>query len=205
MTDSLYKVYKKFYQRAYRNPDDFELKAISDAISEIIKDLYNSSNDAESHSLIKSNALLIAKEIYFRENAAAPQILFSLELIKALKKKNLDYDIPFQVIHRWNSENRNGFIYILTSYSKKGQCKLGATTLSMQKRIYHYERRYEYSVEEYFSKEISSPLQLELIVANKMKEHRVAGNTYRDSNEWYSCKPSFMKSQILLELKNFLI
>ncbi len=203
MTNSLYKIYKKFYQRAYRNPDDYELKEISDTISEIIKDLYNSSNDTDRHLQIKSNAILIAKKIYYRENTLAPSVLFSLELIKALKMKNLDYDIPYQVIHRWNSENRNGLIYILTSDKKKGQCKLGATTLSMQNRIYHYERRYGYSVTEYFSKEISSPLQFELIVANKMKEYRVAGNTYLESNEWYSCKPSFMKTQILSELKIF--
>ena len=201
MTESLYKIYKKFYQRSYRNPDDFELKEISDAVSEIIKDLYNSSSDIERHLLIKTNAILLAKKIYHRENDSRPQILFSLELIKALKRKKLNYDIPYPVIHRWNSENRKGLIYILTSNSKKGQCKLGATTLTMQKRIYHYENRYGYSVEEYFSKEVYSPLQFELVIANKMKEFRVAGNTYRESNEWYSCKPNFMKSQIMSELK----
>ena len=59
MTNSLYKIYKKFYQRAYRNSDDYELKEISDAISEIIKDLYNSSNDTDRHLQIKSNAILM--------------------------------------------------------------------------------------------------------------------------------------------------
>ena len=63
MTESLYKIYKKFYQRSYRNPDDFELKEISDAVSEIIKDLYNSSSDIERHLLIKTNAILLAKKI----------------------------------------------------------------------------------------------------------------------------------------------
>ena len=200
MTESLYKIYKKFYQRSYRNRDDFELKEISDAVDEIIKDLYKSSNDIERHLLIKSNAILLAKEIHHREIDTRPKILFSLELINALKRKKLVYDIPYQVTHRWNSENRKGLIYILTSKSKRGECKLGATTLTMQKRIYQYENTYGYSVEEYFSRELSSPLQFESVIANKMKEYRVSGNTNGESNEWYSCKPSFMKSQILLEL-----
>ena len=84
MTDSLYKIYKKFYQRAHRNPDDLELQFISSAISEIIKDLYNSSDNTKNHLSIKSKAKIIAKEIYNREIATAPKIIFSLELIKAL-------------------------------------------------------------------------------------------------------------------------
>lgn len=203
MTDSLYKIYRKFRQRARRNPDDLELQSISSSISEIIKDLYNSSDNTENHLSIKSNAKIIAKEIYNRETATAPKIIFSLELIKALNRKNIDYDIPYYVIHRWNSEDSKGLIYILTSKSKQGLCKLGATTLSMQKRIHSYQSRYGYSVEEYYSKEITSPLQFESILSKKMKEYRVSGNTNGESNEWYSCKPSFMKSKIILELKTF--
>lgn len=200
MTDSLYKIYKKFYQRAYRNTDDIELKSMSDSIYSVIKDLYNAESDIEKSSLIKSNAKKFAKEINKRETAIKPTVLFSLEFIKALNKKKLDYGIPYQVLQRWNSKDRKGLIYILTSTSKKNLCKLGATTLTMKERIYQYERRYDYSVKEYFSKEISSPLELELVVANKMKEYRVAGNTYKESNEWYACKPSFMKSKIILEI-----
>ena len=94
MTESLFKIYKKFYQRSYRNPYDFELKEISDAVLEIIKDLYNSSNDIEKHLLIKSNAILLAKEIHHREIDTRPQILFSLDLIKEHFFEQVNFSLP---------------------------------------------------------------------------------------------------------------
>ena len=202
MTDSLFKIYKKFYQRAYRNPDNIELQIMVDSIYETIKDLYNSLNNPVEYPLVKAKAKITFKEINRKEIDMSPSKLFSPDLISALNKKNINFEIPCQVIQRWNSENREGLIYILTSGSKDGLCKLGATTMTMQKRIYFYELRYGYSVQEYFSKKVMSPLQLELIVSNKMKKYRVAGNTNGESNEWYFCDPKFLKSQILLELKN---
>ena len=203
MTDSLFKIYKKFYQRAYRNPDNIELQIISDTIYETVKELYYSFNNPVEFSLIKAKAKVTFKEINRKEIEMSPAKLFSPDLIVALNKKNIDFEIPYQVIQRWNSENRDGLIYILTSESKDGCCKLGATTMTMHKRIYFYELRYGYSVQEYFSKKVMSPLQLELTVSNKMKKYRVSGNTNGESNEWYSCDPKFLKSQILLELKNY--
>lgn len=201
MADSLFKIYKKFYQRAYRNPDDLELKIISDTIYDVIKDLYNSSDNPDEHLLIKSKAKLIFKEVVRKEKEMSPSMLLSPALVSALNKKNIDFGIPYQVVQRWNSENRDGLVYILTSPTKLGLCKLGATTMSMSKRIYFYELRYGYSVKEFYSKKVVSPLQLELIISNKMKKYRVAGNTSGDSNEWYECDPKLLKAQILLELK----
>ena len=202
MTDSLFKVYKKFYQRSYRNPEDLELKLISDTVYEVIKDLHKSLNDPEQHEAIKSNAKIVFKEISRREKAMAPSILFSSALISALNRKRIDLEIPYPVVQRWNSEDRIGLIYILTSESRRGLCKLGATTMPMNKRIYFYELKYGYPVTEYYSKEVTSPLQLELLVANKMKLHRVSGNTIGESNEWYSCDPKLMKAQIISELRD---
>jgi hypothetical protein len=168
----------------------------------VIKDLYNSSHNPEEHKLAKAKAKIIFNEIVRKETEMSPSMLFSPALLSAINKKNIDFDIPYQVIQRWNSENSKGLIYILTSQSKPGLCKLGATTMTMDKRIYFYELKYGYSVKEFYSKKVISPLQLELIVANKMKKYRVAGNTSGDSNEWYSCDPKIMKTQILLEFKN---
>jgi hypothetical protein len=59
MTDSLFKIYKKFYQRAYRHPDNLELKTITDTIYDVIKDLYNSSHNPEEHKIVKTKAKII--------------------------------------------------------------------------------------------------------------------------------------------------
>ena len=141
MTDSLFKIYKKFYQRAYRNPDNIELQIMVDSIYETIKDLYNSLNNPVEYPLVKAKAKITFKEINRKEIDMSPSKLFSPDLISALNKKNINFEIPYQVIQRWNSENREGLIYILTSGSKDGLCKLGATTMTMQKRIYFYELR----------------------------------------------------------------
>jgi hypothetical protein len=204
MTDSIYKIYKKFYQRSYRNPEDEELKLISTTIHDVIKDLYNNQDNIKKYNSIKKNSLIIAEELRNKEIATNPRILITDELISALKSKIIELDIPYQVIHQWNAEEKNGLIYILTSEERVGECKLGATTMTMEDRIYHYELRYGYSVTKYFSKKIKSPFQIELLVANKMKYCRVAGNTFGESNEWYKCDTKEMKLQITQAISDYL-
>ena len=63
MTDSIYKIYKKFYQRSYRNPEDEELKLISTTIHDVIKDLYNNQDNIKKYNSIKKNSLIIAEEL----------------------------------------------------------------------------------------------------------------------------------------------
>ena len=204
MTDSIYKIYKKFYQRSYRNPEDEQLKLISTTIHDIIKDLYNNQENIKKYNSIKKNSIIIAEELRNKEITTNPRILITDELINALKSKIIELDIPYQVIHRWNAEEKNGLIYILTSEHRVDECKLGATTMTMEDRIYHYELRYGYSVTKYYSKKIKSPFQIELLVANKMKYCRVAGNTIGESNEWYKCDTKEMKLQIAQAISSYL-
>jgi len=204
MTESIFKIYKKLYQRSYRNPEDEDLKFIAATVHDLIKDLYNNQDDKKKFNSIKKNSLIIAEELRNREIATSPRMLITDELIHSLKSKAIELDIPYQVIHRWNAEEKNGLIYILTSEERDGECKLGATTLKMEERIYHYELRYGYSVTKYYSKKIKSPFQIELLVANKMKFCRVSGNTVGESNEWYKCDPKEMKSQITQTISSYL-
>ena len=69
MTDSIYRIYKKFYQRSYRNPEDEELKLISTTIHDVIKDLYNNQDNIKKYNSIKRNSLIIAEELRNKEIA----------------------------------------------------------------------------------------------------------------------------------------
>ena len=91
MTDSLFKIYKKFYQRAYRNADNIELQIMVDSIYETIKDLYNSLNNPVEHPLVKAKAKITFKEINRKERDMSPSKLYSPDLISALNKKNIDF------------------------------------------------------------------------------------------------------------------
>jgi hypothetical protein len=94
-------------------------------------------------------------------------------------------DRPYAIRHRFDENNREGLIYVMSSNSRPGQVKLGATTLSMHKRLKCYEAKYQYSVQAEKWKTVLKPFVLENNIAEKISKHRVSSNTNGDSNEWY--------------------
>ena len=88
-------------------------------------------------------------------------------------------------------------MYILTSPSRRGECKLGATTLGMFERCFAYTRKYGYRVDDWFSLETRSPFAVERLVAAQIAHLRVCGNVKGDSIEWYRIAPEEIKRLIL--------
>lgn len=186
MKADLFKIYKKFYSRSWRNPSNAIAVEITDAVFRLIR---NVPNQTEMIGEIERIALL--------ERNSEARVQFSTELLAAVKTGNYEINIPPQIAHELQNKNVSGHFYVLTSPSKPGQCKLGGTTMPINDRVNAYQNKYGYSVKVFFSKSVQRPFQLEKLVAKNLASKRVSGSTFRDSNEWYFCDPADMKTVIL--------
>ena len=137
------------------------------------------------------------ERIALLERNSEARVQFSTELLAAVKTGNYEINIPPQIAHELQNKNVSGHVYVLTSPSKPGQCKLGGTTMPINDRVNAYQNKYGYSVKVFFSKSVQRPFQLEKLVAKNLASKRVSGSTFRDSNEWYFCDPADMKTVIL--------
>lgn len=186
MKADLFKIYKKFYQRSWRNPSNAIAVEITDAVFRLIR---NVPSPSEMIAEIERIALL--------EHNSEARVQFSAELLAAVKKGDYEINIPPQIAHELRNENVLGHVYVLTSPSKPGQCKLGGTTMRINDRIEAYKNKYGYSVKLFFYQSVQRPFELEKLVAKNLASKRVSGSTSGDSNEWYFCDPADMKTVIL--------
>ena len=95
-------------------------------------------------------------------------------------------DIPYPVLHRWcESDISEGYLYLAVSDSKKGQVKIGATTMDINARENAYYSKYNYHIRIVWSKWVDMPFQKEKELHDDFLDERVSGQTSGDSNEWY--------------------
>ncbi len=196
MKKPLFKVYTGFYQRHYRNPEREDLRLMSEMVHDTIKDLHSNVNDPEVFAACIRKARIMAKELMQMERDMGFRIILSEHLIDSLRSQRIDLGIPYQVLHRWNSDSKTGHVYVMTADSRPNECKLGATTISINKRMYFYKLRYGYDLSEYYSKKFTSPFRVEAHIAKLMASHRISGNTSGESNEWYRCNPQLLRDAI---------
>lgn len=112
--------------------------------------------------------------------------LDSQDMLDAFETGNYSIDRPYAIRHRFNENIKSGLIYIMTSPTRLGETKIGATTLSVKERAKAYKSKYGYSVDAQNWKKFSRPFELEAIMAKTLRQYRVLGNTSGDSIEWYS-------------------
>lgn len=183
---NLYDISKSFYQRSNRNQSCL-LKAEAYSVS---RDLWNEKRS--KRDLIKIISVL--KKI--ERSIPGLSVFFADRAEKAVRNDNYFVRVPYAIAHRYN--DRPGRVYILTSKSRPGECKLGATTLSMRDRCEKYESRYGYDVSTFFSIDCAKPFALEKRVADKISELRTVRNASGDSIEWYQIKPKDLEKIIVL-------
>lgn len=189
MTLDLYKLYKQFYQRSHRSPDNEELSEMTRLAHDIaqkkyIGDLYNQMTP-DTHQEI----LAIAVQLQELEFDYAPKTIFSKNLVSAINKNDYFTDVPHERKHKWQDiHNLEGYIYLFSSSSKPGQVKIGATYSDPFARSRRYASKFGYSVSVECYALVTNPFQAESHLANLFINFRVSGNTWGDSNEWYFIK-----------------
>jgi hypothetical protein len=178
-TMDLYKAYKIMKQRAKRRPHDH----ISQELSKIARSIFYFDGDVEK-ILTKIQAIReVEKKLQYGLKC------YGKEMEDAVLSGKYTIERPYAIRHRFDRNNRKGLIYVMSSKSRPGQVKLGATTLSIYKRLKCYENKYQYSVKAEKWKTVVDPFVLENDIAKKINKYRVAGNTTGDSNEWYHLSP----------------
>ena len=199
MSVDLYKIYKGFYQRSYRDKYDDDYAVMTELVHDLVRNLYRNQYNTEALEKHRIEGIEIAQKVYQMEKEK-PGLgrWYSISLIKALKSKDYDIEVPYRIIPLWLEDNYFGSLYVLTSNARPDQCKLGATYMDVDTRVSKYISKYGYNVSLYFHEvNIMNPFNHELEISNKYSHLRHSGNTYGDSNEWYYVDPEIFKNEIL--------
>ena len=89
--------------------------------------------------------------------------------------------------HQISKKPERGTVYCARAAfgTRKGQLKIGHTTLLLKKRLQLYRSKYGYEMTPIFSMEVEKPTEIEREVQSRLKPYRISGSTNGDSNEWY--------------------
>ena len=175
----LYKTYKLMKQRAKRRPHDI----VSQELCKTARTIFYV--DGKKQEILQT----ISKIKSLEERLSLGLKRYGMEMQCAVNSGRYSLDRPYPVRHRFKEGNKKGLIYVMTSPSRLGQSKLGATSQSMQQRLASYQSKYQYSVRAENWAEVAKPFGFEDEIARKIKAHRVTGNTSGDSIEWYHLSP----------------
>ena len=171
----LYKTYKALKQRANRHPHDW----LSQEISNTARSIFYV--DGKKKDVLRR----ISKIKSLEKKLPSKYKRYGAEMLCAVNKGEYSIDRPYAIRHRFDQSHKTGLIYVMTSPTRSGQSKLGATTLSIEKRISCYQTKYQYPVHAENWEQVEKPFEIEVLVSKVVKEHRVSGNTSGDSIEWY--------------------
>ncbi len=177
----IFRVYKAAKQRLARHEYNDYHEEMCDLAREMSK---RQLQGTISHSEL----LILAEEFAALENACGVGIgrYYGPRLITAIRDGAFTNEIPYPVRHKWlESEEHIGSIYIAISRYKPGECKLGATTMSLVKRLQKFELKYGYPVAEYWSTTVRRPFYLEKLISDAIRDKKSAGVTADDSIEWF--------------------
>ena len=171
----LYKTYKLMKQRAKRRYDDIVSQELCKTAQSIF---YVGGNEEDILAKIQT-IISLETELPFGLKC------YGQEMQSAVVSGEYSINRPYAIRHRFDESNYEGLIYVMTSTSRSGQAKLGATTQSMDQRLKSYQSKYQYVVQAEKWKNVAKPFVLENKVAQKLSKYRVTGNTTGDSIEWY--------------------
>lgn len=187
MVVNLWKMYKKFYQRSYRD----RLRRVTNQLNDKKTAV---AHEIATKNLTKEEILSRVESLYDLDSGDC----FVRELFEAVIQNNYEIDIPYEKRHKYQSNGKNlsGDIYVLTSSSKPNMAKLGATFMEPILRAEKYSSKYGYEVNLFYSKYVDDPFALESDIQKKISSKRVCGNAWGDSIEWYYIEPEELKKII---------
>lgn len=187
MVVNLWKMYKKFYQRSYRD-------RIRGTTNQLNNKKTAVAHEIATKNLTKEEILSRVQSLYELDSGDC----FVRELFDAVMQNNYKIDIPYEKRHKYQSDGKNlsGDIYVLTSSSKPNMAKLGATYMEPILRAEKYSSKYGYKVNVFYSKCVDDPFELESYIQKIISSKRVCGNTWGDSIEWYYIEPEELRKII---------
>ena len=196
MSLDLYKIYRMYSQRSRRDTGIELFQEIKESMSKLIYD-----------GLSKDQMIAVTEEIEVLETYLDHKLKrYASDIMGAITSDTYQINIPYTQLHKRREQGNKtvlGKIYLGCSDQKKGQVKIGATTLKISKREYFYQKRWGYSMSIDWFQSIPDPFSFESELKAIYKENRVAGLTSGDSNEWYFGDIHAMSESIeaLLELR----
>lgn len=182
----LYKLYKQLYQRSNRNPYDEDLEEMTALAKAIAKIKYLENKYQKSTKKNQKDVLELAKNLNRMEVEYCPRVIFTSNLLEALKTNTFKVDVPHVKSHSWLNLRLSGYLYLFSAKSKPGQVKVGATTLEIERRASTYSSKFGYLVKVESYHFLDDCFKAELELARQLSEYRTSGNVWGDSNEWYS-------------------
>ena len=195
----LYRTYKKFYQRSYRNPEDQDLLEMTQIVHDLVRNLYRIQSKRELSKEELGFAFSTARNLFDLEKSYGGfSVIFSRNLLKAFEINDFEIQLPKHKISSWLEEdNHLGTLYVLTAKSRPDQTKLGVTQGFLDERIAKYQHRHGYSVDIYFYRhDVPTPFRHEEAITKKYLEHKFSGNSDGGSNEWFYLSPEVLKNEI---------
>jgi hypothetical protein len=193
-------VYKRFYQRSYRYPEDWDLLEMTQLVHDLVRNLYRIQIKRPISKDDIDDALNTAHNLCKLEiSYGGFGTIFSKRLIRALEEEDFEIKVPKHKMSSWlEEEDHLGTLYVLTAKSRPGQCKLGVTQGNLEERISKYQYRHNYSVELYFSQaDIPAPFRHEEEITKKFLAYKNSDTSYGKSNEWFFLDPEILKDAIL--------
>jgi hypothetical protein len=198
--DLYVEVYKKFYQRSYRHPEDWDLLEMTQLAHDLVRKLYRIQSKREISNEEVNLACDAARKIFDLEKSYGQfNNLFSRNLVRALHDNDFIINLPVHKMSSWlEEEDHLGTLYVLTAKSRPGQCKLGVTQGILEERISKYQHRHHYSVDLYFYRaDIPTPFRHEEAITKKFLANKNSDNTDGGSNEWFFLDPNALKKEII--------
>jgi hypothetical protein len=142
---NLYDIGKAFHQRAYRDPKD----PAKEKAHDLSRELWHSKKS-------KEELLVIIAQLKMLERTFRGIRVFYADVVdKAVRSGNYTVIIPHEIAHRYDESP--GRVYVLVSRARSGECKLGATTMTLFSRCLAYQAKYGYSVDDYFPSKAEHP------------------------------------------------
>ena len=176
---NLYRIYKSLYTKGQRTPDNDTYQQARLLLKKLCVAIHNHDDKNDVRKIIRKIKSVESDKSYKFHTYAE-------EILHHLRMNNIIAGIPHTVLRRWTeSENCKGLVYLAVSDSKKGQVKIGATTMLIDDRLKAYYSKYNYHIKAVWSEKVDMPFKIEKKLQDYFKDYRVAGQTDGDSNEWY--------------------
>jgi len=181
-----YQKYKLMAQRSKRNPQC----KVSEKIAAVARGMFSA--DLTRNDVLATVMEIQSLEVFLPKNLKR----YGKELEVAVLSGRYTAKRPYQIRHKFEKQHLSGVIYLLSSPQRRGQLKLGATTLQIEKRIALFESKYGYQVNLIAAKTVKNVFLLEDMASKSLDVYRVSARTLGDSNEWYAVSYAKMWKQI---------
>lgn len=186
---NLYDVYKKVADRHREQ----EKKGVSEETLEKSFLMKKAAKEIlEKPTLKRVKEFSKLEDIWWRSPEVSEHSKFiSLEFEDVIRSKCFYIEEPTfnRAQTGWSAEE--GLVYCISSTSKSGQVKIGATTMDLRKRLKKLKNRYKYSeLNIEFAYRTNKVSNLEKLVHKELSPFLVSGRTKGDSVEWYFVTPA---------------